>query len=216
MLKKLAFAGAALAPLLVGAQAHAAPGDPNWFVRGGITLLELDDEIDLVAGGAPVAGAGMQTDTHFTPTVQVGRFIGDHFAVSLTVGLPPHIDINGAGSIAQFGKLAETTYGPMTLTGQYRPISTGPVQPWIGAGAAYMIVFSTGDAAFNDVEIDNDLAPAVEAGADIMVAPNWGFFVEAKRAWLKTESRGTFMGIPVVGDVGLGPWAASAGLTLRF
>jgi outer membrane protein len=158
----------------------------------------------------------MHTDAHFTPTAQIGRFIGDHFAVALTIGLPPHIDIDGAGSIAALGKLAETTYGPMTLTGQYRPIAGGPVQPWIGAGAAYMIVFSTEDAAFADVEIDNDLAPVIEAGADIMVAPDWGFFVEAKRAWLKTESRGTFNGVPVTGEVGLGPWAVSAGVTLRF
>ncbi|MGZ8281521.1 MAG: OmpW/AlkL family protein [Allosphingosinicella sp.] len=217
MLKKYLITGAFVAPLLVAAPACAADGDAVWFVRPGVTALDLANDVEsLTLGGAEVPGVGMQTDTHFTPTAQVGRFIGDHFAVSATLGLPPHIEAQGSGSLQPFGKLAELTYGPMTLTGQFRPIRSGPVQPWIGAGLAYMIVFSTEDAAFQDVEIDNDLSPAVEVGADIMVAPNWGFFVEAKRAWLRTEARGTFAGAPVVADIHLDPWAFSGGLTFRF
>jgi outer membrane protein len=141
MLKQLLLTGAFIAPLFVAAPAQAADG--NWFVRPGVTMLVLDDEIDLEVAGAPFPGAGMSTEAHFTPTVQVGRFITDNFAVSATLGLPPHIEIDGAGSIGQFGKLAETTYGPMTLTAQFHPISRGPVRPWVGAGAAYMLVFST-------------------------------------------------------------------------
>ena len=217
MLKKMLLIGACVAPFISAAPASAADGDATWFIRPGITALDLaDNVVTLTAGGAVVPGADMTTETHFTPTVQVGRFIAERFAVSLTVGLPPHIEAQGAGSIAPFGKLAELTYGPATLTGQFRPIRRGPVQPWIGAGAAYMIIFSTEDAAFQDVEIDNDLAPVIELGTDIMVSERWGFFIEAKRTWLRTEARGTFGGAPVVADINLDPWAFSGGLTLRF
>jgi outer membrane protein len=217
MLKKLLLTGACVAPLLAATPAVARDGDHDWFVRPGLTALDLADDVEsLTLGGAEVPGVGMSTETHFTPTAQVGRFIGDSFAVSLTVGLPPHIEAQGTGTLEPFGKLSELTYGPMTLTGQFRPIRSGPIQPWVGAGAAYMIIFSTDDGAFQDVEIDNDLAPVVELGTDIMVSDNWGFFVEAKRTWLRTEARGTFGGAPVVADIHLDPWAFSAGAVFRF
>lgn len=217
MLKKLLLTGALAAPFLVASPAAAQDTDPDWFVRPAVTVLDLADDVrSLTLAGTEVPGVGMNTETHFTPTAQIGRFIGDHFAVSLTVGIPPHIEAEGRGSLEPFGKLSELTYGPMTLTGQFRPVRNGPVQPWVGAGLAYMIIFSTSDGAFQDVEIDNDLSPAVELGTDIMVSHNWGFFVEAKRAWLRTEARGTFGGAPVVADIRMDPWAFSAGAVYRF
>jgi outer membrane protein len=207
-----ALTGAALASSPASAQGQ----EPKWFARAGVTALGLDDKLKLEFGGAPVPGADLATKTHYTPTIQIGRFVGRNLAVSFTGGIPPHIDIQGKGALAPFGKLAETTYGPATLTLQFRPLRDGVFQPYVGAGAAYMYVFSTKDAAFRDVEIDNDLAPAFEAGTDIMINERYGIFLEAKRAFLRSETRGTFGGAPVVGDVKLGPWAASAGAVFRF
>jgi outer membrane protein len=210
-----------LAAALAGAPLAASPasaqdGEPKWFARAGVTGLDLADKLQLEFAGSPVPGADLSTKTHFTPTVQVGRFIGRNFAISFTGGIPPHIDIQGKGALEPFGKLAETTYGPATLTVQYRPLRTGTFQPYVGAGAAYMLIFDTTDGAFNDVEIDNDLSPALEAGTDIMFNDRYGIFVEGKKAFLRTETRGTFGGAPVVGQVKLDPWAFSAGAVIRF
>lgn len=201
---------------LLAAPAAAQSADPKWFVRGGVTQLTLADEIDLSVGGVPVDNPGISTKSHYTPTIQMGRVIGENFAIALTAGLPPHIKIMGSKALAPFGTLAETTYGPATLTAQYRPLRQGTFQPYVGAGAAYMIVFSTKDGAFQDVEIDNDLSPALEAGADFMLTERFGIFVDAKKAFLRTQARGTFGGNPVVGNVRLDPWALSAGGTFRF
>lgn len=190
--------------------------DSKWFVRVAGTQLNLADKIDLVFAGTPVPGSALQTKKHYTPTLHVGRVVGRDFAVVLTVGVPPHIDINGAGTLAPFGKLAETTYGPGTLTVQWRPVHNFPVQPYLGVGACYMHIFSTKDGAFQNVKIDDDLAPALEAGSEFMLNKRFGLFVEAKKAFLRTETRGTFTGAPVVGAVKLDPWAVSAGVTFRF
>jgi outer membrane protein len=217
MMIKTAFAAASiLAVALPAAPAAAQADDSKWFARVGVTQLTLADGLDLNFAGSPVPGSAMETKSHYTPTIQAGRFIGDHFAVSLTVGLPPHIEINGGGSLQPYGKLAETTYGPAVLSLQFRPLRTGTFQPYVGAGAAYMVVFSTEDAAFQNVEIDNDLAPALEAGTDIMFNDRYGIFIDAKKAFLRTETRGTFGGAPVVGQVRLDPWAVSAGAVIRF
>ena len=196
--------------------AVAQDAGSTWYIHGGLTRLSLADDIKLNFAGAPVPGAAIHTDPSYTPTVQVGRFLGRHVAVALTVGLPPHIDIQGRGALQPFGKLAETTYGPAVLSLQYHPVRTGPVQPYVGAGAAYMIIFSTKDAAFQNVRIANDLAPALEGGTDIMVSRRIGVFVDAKKAFLRTTARGTFGGAPVVGKVRLDPWAFTAGVTVQF
>lgn len=205
------------APIAVAAApAQAQEADHDWFVRAGITQLTLADEIDLTVAGTPVPNAGIDTDSHYTPTVHIGRMLGNHVAVVLTVGLPPHIEIDGSDALEPFGRLAETTYGPAALMLQYRPIREGTFQPYIGAGACYMIIMSADDGAFQDVEIDDDLAPALEIGTDIMLTPRYGFFVEAKKAFLRSQARGTFAGAPVVGDVRLDPWAVSVGGVFRF
>lgn len=206
----------ALAATFAASPAAAQSRDAQWFARAGATRLKLADEIELTFAGAPVPNAGIRTKAHYTPTVQAGRFIGDRFAVALTVGLPPHIEIRGSDALQPFGKLAETTYGPAVLTLQFRPLRTGTVQPYVGAGAAYMKIFSTKDAAFRDVEIDDDLSAALEVGTDIMFNERYGIFLDAKKAFLRTEARGTFSGAPVVGQVRLDPWAFSAGATIRF
>lgn len=216
MISRILLAASAFGAALATTPAAAQQSEPNWFARAGVTRLELRDSLDLNFAGTPVPGADLNTKAHYTPTIQFGRFIGNHLAVSATVGLPPHIKIDGRGALAPYGRLAETTYGPATLTLQFRPVRTGAVQPYVGAGAAYMIIFSTKDAAFQNVEIDNDLSPALEAGTDIMFNQRFGIFVDAKKAFLRTEARGTFGGAPVVGQVKLDPLALSAGITARF
>jgi outer membrane protein len=202
--------------MLSATPAAAQERSPDWIVHLGLTRLSLADKIKLTFNGAPVPGAGIHTEPSYTPTVEVSRFVGEHLAVALTVGLPPHISIQGRGALQPFGKLAETTYGPAVLTLQYHPLRSGPVRPYVGAGAAYMIIFSTKDAAFRNVKIDNDLSPALEAGADIMVNDRFGIFLDAKKAFLRTTSEGTFGGAPVVGKVRLDPWAFTAGVTAHF
>jgi outer membrane protein len=207
----------ALAGLLLAASPAAAQdADANWFVHLGATRLTLADKIALNFAGAPVPGAGIETKPHLTPTVQIGRFVGEHIAIAVTVGVPPHISIQGAGALQPFGKLAETTYGPSVATVQYHPFRSGPVQPYVGVGASYMIIFSAKDAAFRDVTIEDDLAPALEGGTDVMLNKRVGFFLDVKKAFLRTTARGTFGGAPVVGKVKLDPWALSAGATFRF
>jgi outer membrane protein len=215
-MNKAALALTVAAGVLTASPALAQSQDSRWFVHLGATRLKLADHIDLTAGGTVVPNAGISTKPHFTPTVQAGRFIDDHFAIALTVGLPPHIAIQGDKALLPYGKLAETTYGPALLTFQYHLVSQGPVRPYVGAGAAYMVIFSTKDAAFQNVRIGNDLGPAVEAGTDIMLSDRYGIFIDAKKAFLRTTARGTFGGMPVVGKVRLDPLALTAGVVARF
>lgn len=207
-----------------GATEPLARDTTKWTVRAGLSSLRLADAVDLNVGGAPFAGAGLSTFEHATPTVQIGRFLTDHIAVNATLGLPPHINIYGGGTIGVLpdgkggftGKLGEITYGPTALTLQYHFTRQGRIRPYVGVGASYMITFATKDGAFGNLKVGDDLAPAFEAGTDIMVANKLGLFIDVKKALLRPTAYGTFQGNTVVGKTRLDPWVFSGGVAFHF
>jgi outer membrane protein W len=193
-----------------------APDTTKWTLRAGFTSLALADKVDLSVGGAPFPGAGLSTFEHQTVSLQIGRFLTPNIAVNATLGLPPSVEIFGAGSIGALPKLGEVTYGPAVLTVQYHPTRRGRFRPYVGVGAIYMIVFDTEDGAFQDLRVNDDVAVAFEAGADIMVNDRWAVFADVKKALLRPKAFGTFQGAPVAGQTRLDPWAFSGGVAFHF
>ncbi len=49
-----------------------------------------------------------------------------------------------------------------------------------------------------------------------MLGRTFGLFVYFKKAFLRTDARGTFNGLPVTARAKLDPWAVSVGATFRF
>ncbi len=196
----------------------------KWTVRAGFSSLRLADAVDLKVGGAQFAGAGLSTFEHNTPSVQISRFLTDHIAVNATLGLPPHINIYGGGTIGVLpdgkggftGKLGEITYGPTAFTMQYHFTREGRIRPYVGVGASYMITFATKDGAFSNLKVGDDLAPAFEVGTDVMVANKLGLFMDVKKALLRPTAYGTFQGNTVVGKTRLDPWVFSGGVAFHF
>jgi outer membrane protein len=199
-----------------GSSQPIATDETKWMLKAGLTNLSLADKVKLSVGGAPYPGAGLSTFEHHTVSVQIGRFLTPNIAINATLGLPPSIDVFGAGSIGALPKLGEVTYGPTMLTLQYHPTRSGRIRPYIGAGVSYMIVFDTKDGAFQNLRVNNDLGPAFEAGADFMINDRWGIFADAKKAFLRPKAFGTFQGLPVEGKTKLDPWAFSGGVSFHF
>lgn len=185
-------------------------------VKFGLTNLVLADEIDLMVGGAPFPGAGLSTFEHYTASVQFAWFFADTLAANATLGFPPTISIYGAGTIGALPMLGKATYGPTAFTVQWHPVGTGRVRPYAGVGASYMITFDTQDGAFADLEVENDLGFAFEAGADFPLDDRFSMFLDAKKALLRPKATGSFMGAPVVGHTRLDPWALTAGVSVKL
>ena len=191
-----------------------AAGD--FVVKLGVTNLSLADEIDLTVGGAPFPGAGLSTFEHQTISAQFAYFFTDTIAFNATLGFPPKISIYGAGTIGALPMLGKATYGPTAFTLQWHPVKSGGVRPYVGVGASYMIVFGTEDGAFADLDVENDLAFAFEAGVDFPLNDRFSMFLDAKKALLRPVATGTFGGAPVVGQTRLDPWALTAGVSFKL
>ena len=192
-----------------------------WFVRAGAAELVNMDGLKLTVAGQPVPGAALHYNHVYSGLLEVGYRFTEDFSGVLSVGWPPALSAYGSGSIAPYGKMLATTIGPSALTVQYKPFHDGFFQPYVGAGGSYMIIFSTHDATVQNAKLTNDLAPEIEAGSDFMVAPNWGFFAEVKKAFLTTHATGNIPvapGVlyPISGRVGLDPWVYAVGATYHF
>jgi outer membrane protein len=171
----------------------------------------------MTVGGAPYPGATLKTDSHYSPSVEVGWNIDDSFAAVATLGLPPTIDASGGGTVAALGKLSQVTYGPTSLTLQYHILNTGFFRPYVGAVASYLMMFKSTDASVvTNIHMTRDLAPVVEAGADFMVNGRYGFYVEAKKSWLGTTATGSLLGNPLVAHAPIHPLVISLGTVFRL
>ncbi len=158
----------------------------------------------------------MRIDSQITPVVEVGYFFTPNIAVSLTGGVPPKITIRGAGAINGLGTLATAVYGPSTLTAHYHFTDFGAVQPYVGAGVAFMKIFSGKDRVLQNVKADDAFGIALQAGVDVMINRHWGAFVDVKKAFLTTTTTGTLGGTPISAKLVVDPLVVHSGVTYRF
>ncbi len=188
---------------------------PSWYIHAGIGGIFLSESAKMKAAGSPIPGT-VRIDSQITPVVEVGYFVTPNIAVSLTGGVPPKIAIRGAGAITGLGTLATAVYGPSTLTAHYHFMDFGAVQPYVGAGIAYMKIFSTKDRVLQNVKADDAFGLALQAGVDVMINRNWGAFVDVKKAFLQSKTTGTLGGAPISAKLVVDPLVVHSGVTYRF
>jgi outer membrane protein len=213
--KKIA-ATAALALAFVAGAANAQEPARKWFVHVGPAFVDPAESASLTMGGAPVPGGDVSIDGEWTLSGEVGRYITPHVAVALAAGFPPKFNVDAAGTIAALGRAGTMTGGPAGLMVQYHFAPDAKVSPYVGAGAAFLIVFDTEDGALNDLKANSAVGGAVQAGADFWINDKWGAFVDVKKAWVGTVAKANLGPFPIRAEVDVDPIVASAGLSYRF
>lgn len=210
------FGTALLLTICALATPAAAEDDHNFFIRTGPAALFLSEGATVKAGGAVVPGGSIAIDRHFTGTLEIGYSFTPNFAVGFTGGYPPTVDINGGGTLSGVGKLGSVTYGPTALTAQYTFTGLGRIQPYVGAGPMFMIVFDNDDGALYNLKVKSAVGAVIQAGIDFNVTDSWGLYADVKKGYLRTKSTGSLGGAPVTADVTLDPLVIGAGVKLRF
>ena len=189
---------------------------PRFFVHVGPAAVILNENATIFAAGQKLEGANIAVKPQATVAVEAGYFISPNFAVSFTGGLPPFAKIEGAGTMRGVGRVGATTYGPMTLTAHYHFKDFGRLQPYIGAGPAFMYVFDEKDGAMSALRVEHAAGFAFQVGADYMLSSHLGLFVDVKKAILRTEAKGYFGPAPINADLKLDPVVIHGGLSVRF
>jgi len=192
------------------------------YLHAGATGLFFIPSAAVRSGGADVPGADVTINPNFTGTLELGVFpfpaipFVEDLAISLTIGIPPTATVDGAGSVAAAGTLGKATYGPTVLSVHYHVRSLPIVEPYVGVGLNYTIIFSNADGSVMNLEAESAFGFVLQAGLDVHLADRWGLFADVKQIFVASDVSGSFGGMPTTGRVTLNPFVASLGVTVRF
>jgi outer membrane protein len=205
----------AFALVVCGSAAHAEDAS-RWFVHAGPALVAPDEKAKITAGGAPVPGGSVSIDSRWTVEGEVGYYVTPNIAIAVAGGAPPKFKVNAAGTIAALGAAGQMTGGPAGVMVQYHFNREGRIRPYVGAGASFLIVFSTEDGAMSNLKAKSAVGTVVQVGSDFMVNPRWGAFIDVKKAWVGTLATAFLGPNPVRAKVSLDPIVTNFGVTYRF
>jgi outer membrane protein len=212
-MKRAALAALALAAVATTARAEDAS---RWFAHLGPAQVAPHESAKMTAGGAAVPGGTVSIPSEWTVEGELGYFVTPNIAIAVAVGVPPTFTVNAAGSLAAVGKAGEMTGGPAGVLLQYHFNRQGRIQPYVGAGASFLVVFDTKDGAMTNLKAKSAIGTALQAGADLMINDRWGAFIDVKKAYVGTVATGAMFGAPVRAKVTVDPLVSSFGLTYRF
>jgi outer membrane protein len=202
---------------LLGPVRCLADDSNEWYGRVGAlgALYHSSATVDTDAGRIP--GASAHVSNSETGTIEVGYDVTPSAYVVFLAGIPPKPTISGQGSIQALGDLGAVRYGPALLTAGYRLPAFGNVQPYVGGGAAYAIIFRNFDAAVEHLRVHNHFGSVVQVGADFRVNDRLAVFADVKQLWLSVNANGALDGeVPVTARVKLNPTLVSVGIKFRL
>jgi outer membrane protein len=113
-------------------------------------------------------GGEVGVDDSVMPEVDVTYFLTDHIGAELIAATTKH-NLDYTGGV----DLGETWVLPPTLTLQYHFTPDSKFSPYVGAGVNYTIFYSEkAGPGFTDLNIDNGVGLAAQAGFDYWVNDN--------------------------------------------
>jgi len=214
-LKRILLA-AALSPLALsatafGPQAYAAPDKSDlaplakerFQIRGRVLGVVPDESSSVNIGG------DVDVSDSLTAELDFSYFFTDHIAAELIAGTARHELDYGSSNLGDVWIL------PPTVTVQYHFTPDQKFSPYVGAGLNYSIFYGeSAGTGFSDLNVDNGVGYALQAGADYWLTPNWGLNFDVKKLWLNVDA--SLNNGAVTADVDLDPWLIGAGVSYRF
>ena len=203
--------------LLTGLLSTSAFADKNWEVRVGYGHVGLGDVQkngnSLTVGGGAVPPLDAGAANNKTLLFDISRRIGDtKWKGRFFGGIPPEATLKvshtGAGLPPVGTKLGKISYAPAVLSATYDLPKLGKIQPYIGGGINYTIVYNEKDGLLKNVQVSNGVAPVVQIGADMEVAKGWTVGLDVRKIFLDvdaTANLGTSTGAPVAVDLQVDP-----------
>ena len=236
---KKALTIALMAAMAGGAVTAQAYEQGDWIMRVGATTVDPDtDSDDINLPGGLVARADVEDDTALG-LIPV-YMLTNKFGLEVLAATPFEHNINAVGQGAIKGvevSAGETKHLPPTVSVQWYPRGGKPGwQPYIGLGVNYTVFFDeevdgdlvsllgdlTGGAVNDaDLDLDDSLGFAAQAGVDIPFGDNWAFnlgvwYIDIETdAEINAKANGQSVA-KVKFDVDIDPWVYNVGIAYKF
>ncbi|HEX7833111.1 MAG TPA: OmpW family outer membrane protein [Thermoanaerobaculia bacterium] len=177
---------------------------------------------------ADPSGDGTFEDLPTTGDLQFDNATG--WGVDADIFIGDRLSLDFAGSVTQL----ESTLSPVPpgaeaggvdmipLTGivRFHLLPNSVIDPYIGGGAAYVLLEESDDgiSGLDSLDFDDDVGFVVNAGVGIKLGSRFGLNVDAKYVPLEANATAVVVGGSgtTEGKVDISPFIVSAGLSLRF
>jgi outer membrane protein len=204
------------------------PPPPTFYVHAGAVGAFAEPNASPTGGGLFQRISNIAIRPVYTFFVEAGYFLTPEFAVAIGTAVPPLTHFKGTGlidaPILGTDLLGSARYGEGLVLLQYHFSQFGPFQPYLGAGVGFAANFANiSDGILRNFYWDQNFAFVLQMGADYMLTPNWGVFVDGKKIFFETDSGGFVTNplpphvlVPVRAHVRVDPWAAETGITFKY
>lgn len=196
------------------ASAAPAPGQAGkWTARVRATYLSMADKSDAFSAlGINFKSDAISINSKMIPEFDFSYAFTDNITTELVLTIPQTQDVTLAG----VGKLGTFKHLPPVLTAQYHFAPGAAVQPYIGAGANFTLIYGTNlSVAGVPLALENySLGFAVQAGCDFAIGNEMYVNVDVKKAMLRSDV--SVRGGARLTTAQLDPWLLSVGLGWRF
>ena len=199
------------APLASAAPAPAEAG--KWTARVRATYLSMADKSDAFSAlGINFKSDAVSINSKMIPEFDFSYAFTENFTTELVLTIPQTQDVTLAG----VGKLGTFKHLPPVLTAQYHFAPGASVQPYVGAGANFTLIYNTNlSVAGVPLALENySLGLAAQGGCDFAIGNDMYVNVDVKRAMLRSDV--SVKGGAKLTTAKLDPWLLSVGLGWRF
>lgn len=160
-------------------------------------------------------GGDVEVDEAFTTELDFTYFATDNIGFELIAATANH-DVELENSAAGDLDLGDVWLLPPTLTAQYHFRPAQRISPYLGAGINWTLFYGADSGDANDIDYENAVGPAFQAGVDVAISGNWSLNFDVKKIFLDTTAAVTVGGTTVDADVDIDPWIFGIGVGYRF
>ena len=178
-------------------------------------------------GGTTLATiSGLAIRPMYTLGYELGYYLTPEWSLSFFSGVPPIAHIKATGLAVLGGTvnpgtdlLGSMRWGPGFLAANYHFNQFGMIQPFVGAGAAYILhTAHISDGLLRNFFVDQDWCLALQAGVDVMLTPYLGMFAQVVKLFYEPDAGGFLLrtNIPIRVHASTDPWFPMAGITFKY
>lgn len=203
---------------MLTAPAQAEQGD--FLVRARAIMVAPTDNTSDVLPGFP--GGSVDVENAVVPELDFTYFLTDNIGAELILATSPH-DLEGTGTLAGLGKVADVMALPPTLTLQYHFNPNGKIRPYAGVGVNYTIFYDEDASASligavgpTAIDVDDSVGVAFQFGVDFALTERWFLNADVKYIQIDTTATLNSGGTINTVNVDLDPIVAGIGVGMRF
>ncbi len=197
------------------------------------TLGETTDSVYGAGTAASLYGsatADLQVDTNTIPELDISYYFTKNIAAELILAVGTRHDVTVSGTTGSVAKnLGSVNLLPPTLTAQWHFNPDQMIDPYVGAGAAFVLgldrklTANVGSTAL-PIRIDRSAFGAVlQAGFDVNLKDKWLVNFDVKKIWFNTDVKldATAAGLTPTGyqkidNLDINPLVVSVGIGKKF